>query len=198
MCSLRRGRPHLPGHSGPGVRTSAAGAGGRHGLRDASASSCPAWPAAAAAGPRGGGAPTRRGGTGASQGRAGVSPRGPPGRRVAAPGPRDPPSLSAERPAASGLRSQGPAPCRGTGATPPRTRSPALTGLFTRSRRSEGTQGAAWGAFVPLCLFAGTFSSEGSTPHPVPLESLVVSLEVGRRLRRVRRLLVAVPPDPRL
>lgn len=94
---------------------------------------------------------------------------------------------------------EGQAPCRGprgdTGPDRPPTRFRALSVLFTLFHHpeppsgAEVAQGAAWGKpLCPRCLL-GLFLPEESFPHPFPLESLVVSLEVGKKLRRLRSAL---------
>lgn len=85
------------------------------------------------------------------------------------------------------------ASCGGPGATPPGRATNMLSVLFTLPHRPEPPSGPnrpraqRGGAFVPW-MFAGPFPSAESSPHPFPLESPVLSLQVGQRLGRVRRL----------
>lgn len=89
---------------------------------------------------------------------------------------------------------EGQAPCRGPGGDAARTRhGPAFGAFHTFSPPetalgSEEAPGAAWGSFCALGV-CWAFSFRRKLLHPFPLESPALSLEVGKRLRRVRRRL---------
>lgn len=93
------------------------------------------------------------------------------------------------------------APCRGPRGDVARTRHRLLSVLFTFSHRPQPPSGlkrlrARRGVgFVPS-VFSGPFPSAERFPHPFPLEGPVLSLEVRKRLRRVRRLLFSSPSRP--
>lgn len=97
---------------------------------------------------------------------------------------------------------EGQAPCRGPGGDAARTRHGHAFGAFHTfpppgtALRSEEAQGAAWGSLCALGV-CWAFSFRRKLLHPFPLESPVLSLEVGKRWRRVRRLLFSYLPGPK-
>lgn len=132
------------------------------------------------------------GGLVASQDQAGV-PRGPPGQACrGALGSRDPPSLSAARPAVSAEVIEGQAPCRGPGGDAaldtPRTRVQHFRRLshFPTAPRGSESGGTARGSLCALAVCWDFFLGQ----HPPPFSS---RKSCGFPRRRKEKL-AATPP----
>lgn len=141
-------------------------------------------------------APGTGGGAQSPLGQDGVPPRATGAGASRRSGTVGPPSCSAARPAASGLRSpRAGRPAEARGATPPGRATDTLSVLFTLGHRlgpPSGPQGRRARRGEPLCprrLLGLFLPQRASFPHPFPLQSPVLSLEVGKGVSRVRRLL---------